>query len=65
MKHDVFENFIFEIANKFDAYLMKFEGWTVQKHVNLIDLVKSFLSSIYYLLANISFDTFENEPPKG
>ena len=33
-------------------------------HVNLVDLVKSFLSSIYYLVAKIGFDTAENEPFK-
>ena len=32
----------------------------MQKHVNLVDLVKSFLTSIYYLLANIGFNTAEN-----
>ena len=33
----------------------------MQKSVNLVDLVKSFHTSIYYLLANIDFDTAENE----
>jgi hypothetical protein len=37
----------------------------VQKCVNLVDLVKSFQTSIYYyLLAKCGFDTAENEPPK-
>ena len=31
-------------------------------HVNLVDLVKNFLTSILYLLANIGFDTAENKP---
>ena len=34
----------------------------MQKHVNLVDLVKSFLTSIYYLFAKLGFDTAENEP---
>ena len=34
----------------------------VQKHVNLVDLVKSFQTNIYYLLARVGFDTAENEP---
>ena len=40
----------------------------MQRNVDLIDLVKSFLTnipiltSIYYLIANIGFDTAENEP---
>ena len=35
----------------------------MQKHVNLVDLVKSFPTntSIYYLLAKIGVDTAENE----
>ena len=41
-----------------------FEIWAVQKYVNLVDLVKSFQTSIYYLLAKIDFDTAENEPLK-
>ena len=36
----------------------------VQKRVNLVDLVKSFQTSIYYLLAKFGFDTAENEPLK-
>ena len=34
----------------------------VRKHVNLVDLVKSFPTSIYYLLAKIGVDTAEHEP---
>ena len=33
----------------------------MQKHVNLVDLFKSFPTSIYYLLANIVFATAEND----
>ena len=41
-----------------------FECWAVQKRVNLVDLVKSFQTSIYYLFARFGFDTAENEPLK-
>jgi hypothetical protein len=34
-------------------------------HVNLVDLVKSFLTSIYYLVAKIGFHTAENDPISG
>ena len=34
----------------------------MQKHVNLVDLVKGFSTSIYYLLAKFGFDTAESEP---
>ena len=38
----------------------------MQKHVNLVDLVKSFqtniVTSIYKLFAKLRFDTAENEP---
>ena len=41
----------------------------MQKHVNLVDLVKSFQTNIYYLiftiLATFGFDTAENEPEYG
>ena len=36
----------------------------MQKHVNLLDLVKKILTSIYHLLAKIDVDTAENEPIK-
>ena len=37
----------------------------VQTFVNLVDLAKSFLTSIIeYLFAKIGFDTAENEPLK-
>ena len=38
--------------------LTKFRA--VRTHVNLVDLVNSFLMSVYYFLANIGFDTAEN-----
>ena len=34
----------------------------MQKHVNIVDPVKSFRSSIYYLVAKVGVDTAENEP---
>ena len=37
-----------------------FEIWAVQKYVNLVDLVKSFPTSIYW--QKIGVDTAENEP---
>ena len=33
-----------------------------EAYVNLIDLVNSLLTSIYFLIANIGFDTVEHEP---
>ena len=36
----------------------------VQKCVNHVDLVKSFETIIYYLLANFGVDTAENGPLK-
>ena len=52
-----------------DAFQKRFSWFfywipEVQKRVNRVDLVKSFQMSIYYLLANIGFDTAENEPSK-
>ena len=38
------------------------EVWAVQKHVNLVDLVKELSNE--YLLAKFGFDTAENEPLK-
>ena len=37
----------------------------VQTSVNLIDLVKSILTSNYHLLANIGLDIAENEPSEA
>ena len=36
----------------------------MQKHVNLVDLAKSFPMNVYYLLTKIGVDTAENEPLK-
>ena len=58
----IFEKIIFDIAKKLDAFCWNVEVWAVQKHVNLVDLVKSFLSSNEYLLAKFGVDTGENEP---
>ena len=41
-----------------------FEIWAVQKYAYLVDLVKSFPTSIYLVLAKIGVDTAENEPSK-
>ena len=48
-----------EILLNFEVWRL----WTVQKFVNLVDLVKSFPTNTYYLLAKIGVDTpDENEP---
>ena len=41
-----------------------FDFGAVQKYVNLVDLVKSFQTSISYLLSKIGFDTADNGPLK-
>ena len=41
-----------------------FERWAVQTRVNRVDLVKSFPTSIYSLLAKFGVDAAENEPFK-
>ena len=46
----------------FDKLCLNFEFGAVRQFANLVDLVKSFLTSIYYLFAKIGFDTAENEP---
>ena len=52
-------------AKKFDEIFWKIEVWAVQKHVNLVDLVKSFpATSNEYLLAKFGVDAEENEPCK-
>ena len=53
-----------KIAKIPTRFSLKFEVGGVQKHVNIVDLVKSFLTSIYYLLAPIGFDTADNGPLK-
>ena len=45
--------------------MLKFEVGAAQKLLNLVDLVKNFLTSIQcYSLAKFGFDTAENEPIK-
>ena len=39
-----------------------FKVGAVQKSANLVDLVKSVQTSIYYSLAKFGVDTAENEP---
>ena len=46
---------------KFDCI---FEIRAVQKYAKLANLVKGFLTSIYYVVAKNGFDTAENEPLK-
>ena len=50
-----------ENAKKKTDFCWNIEVWAVQKHVNLVDLAKSFPTS-RYLLAEFSFDAAENEP---
>ena len=48
------------------TFIWLFEFGAMQTYVNLVDLVKSFQTSIYfyYLLANFGVDTAENGPLK-
>ena len=48
----------------FMVFLLDSKGPKVQKFVNFVDLVESFLTSIQYLLAKIGFDAAENGPLK-
>ena len=48
----------------FMVFLLDSKGAEVQKCENLVDLVKSFQTSIYYLLAQFGVDTAENGPLK-
>ena len=41
------QNFAKKNAKKFDEFCQRIEVWAVQKHVNLVDLVKSFPTSIF------------------
>ena len=43
-----------------DENLLNFEVREVRRKVNLIDLVKSFPTTVEYLLAKIGFDTADN-----
>ena len=55
-----------KICEKIQKFVTKMcwivEVGEVQRNVNLVDLVKSLLTSIYYWVAKIGFDTAENEP---
>ena len=59
---------LFENCEKSQKFATKIcwniEVWAVQKHVTLVDLVKSFPTNIYYfnLVEKIGIDTAENEP---
>mgnify|MGYP003318247517 CR=1 FL=1 len=60
----IFENNIAKMRKCLTKFSRIVECGAVQKCVHLVDLVKSFQTSIYYLLAKIGFDTAENEPLK-
>ena len=45
-----FENKIVKMRNSLTKFGWNFECWAVQKRVNLVDLVKSFQTSIQYLV---------------
>ena len=55
-----FEKWIFILKNR--TTFWNFEVGAVQKYANLVDLVKSFHTSVY--LQKIGFDTAEKEPSK-
>ena len=52
------------VENYFTQTFGNFVFEAVQQCVYLLDLVKSFPTSIYYLLAKLGVDTAENEPSK-
>ena len=52
---------LFENAKRFDESCPNIEVRAVQKHVNLVDFVKSFPTSSF---AKFGVDTAENEPLK-
>ena len=52
------------MLKRLTIFFWNIEVWVVQKHVHLVDLVKSFPTNIYYLLTKIGVDTAENEPLK-
>ena len=55
-----------EIADFETDILLFFKGGAMQKCAHLVDLEKCCKTHIYiYLLANIDFDTAENEPAKS
>ena len=55
-------NSIFNREKKLAIFGRNFEIEERCKGVHFVDLVKSFPTNIYYLLATIGFDTAENEP---
>ena len=72
LKNNFIEIILFQLAKQVGHFLRKFYDFsdatvfqrcTIMhtKCVNLIDLVKSFLTSIYQLVAKIDFDKAENE----
>ena len=63
-KNNEFCKILQKNAKKFDEICWNIVFWAVQKHVNLVDLVKSFLTSINYVVAKVGVDTPENEPLK-
>ena len=48
----------------FAEIYLNFEFGAVQSCVNLVDLVKSFQTSIFFFFARLGFDAAENEPLK-
>ena len=61
LKKIIFE---IQVAKNVGEFCWNVECRAVQKCVDLVDLVKSFLTSLQYLLAKIGFDTVENGPLK-
>ena len=59
--HKLFSISNVENAKRFDEICWNIEVWLVQKHVNLVDLVKSFPTRIY-CLEKIGVGTADNEP---
>ena len=47
-----------------DEFLLKFWRLSGAEALNIVDIVKSFQTSIHYLLAKFGNDTAENEPVK-
>ena len=49
------------VESVWTIFCWNFEVWAVQMYVNLVDLVKSFPTSISYFTCKIGFDTAERE----
>ena len=64
--HFYFASSVLYLIHIFINYLIFNFGSFLPKdaYVNLIDLLESFRTSIYYLVAEIVFDTAENETSK-